>query len=143
MTAQTASAVADNWAVLVCTSAFWHNYRHVSNLMSLYRIIRGQGMPRERIIVMLADDIACGDRNAVPGTVFNRHHEKGEIGEVYRGLCGLSVDGECIPVAYSGGAVSVDSFMRLLTGMFPTPFFYVESILICNLLIGFHDASAI
>lgn len=108
--------VRDNWAVLVCTSAFWHNYRHVSNLLSIYRIIRNLGMPRERIILMLADDVACADRNAVPGTVYNRNHKKGDLGEVYGGVCSLSNNEETIPVAYAGGNVSVDSFMRLLTG---------------------------
>jgi len=27
----------DNWAVLVCTSRFWFNYRHVANTLALYR----------------------------------------------------------------------------------------------------------
>uniref|UniRef100_A0A7N0V672 GPI-anchor transamidase n=1 Tax=Kalanchoe fedtschenkoi TaxID=63787 RepID=A0A7N0V672_KALFE len=27
----------NNWAVLVCTSRFWFNYRHMANTLSLYR----------------------------------------------------------------------------------------------------------
>ena len=69
---------------------------------------------------MLADDVACADRNAIPGTVFNRHHDKGGTGEVYGGLCDISdAEGtESVRVAYAGGNVNVESFMRLLTGGF-------------------------
>jgi len=114
---------ADNWAVIVCTSAYWHNYRHVSNALSMYRILLGMGMPRERIILMLADDVACADRNCMPGTVFNRHHDKGDHGEVYGGVESISDSGsnEAVRVAYAGGNVTVESFMRLLTGEFHHP----------------------
>jgi phosphatidylinositol glycan class K len=26
-----------NWAVIVCTSRYWYNYRHMSNALSFYR----------------------------------------------------------------------------------------------------------
>jgi len=29
----------DNWAVLVCTSRFWFNYRHVANALAMYRYV--------------------------------------------------------------------------------------------------------
>uniref|UniRef100_H2Y7H5 GIY-YIG domain-containing protein n=1 Tax=Ciona savignyi TaxID=51511 RepID=H2Y7H5_CIOSA len=29
------SAHTNNWAVLVCTSRFWFNYRHVANALSI------------------------------------------------------------------------------------------------------------
>jgi GPI-anchor transamidase subunit K len=55
-----------NWAVLVCTSAYWYNYRHMANTLSLYRTVRRLGVPDSNIILMLADDVACNARNAYP-----------------------------------------------------------------------------
>jgi hypothetical protein len=55
-----------NWAVLVCTSAYWYNYRHMANTLSLYRTVRRLGIPDSNIILMLADDVACNPRNPYP-----------------------------------------------------------------------------
>ena len=30
----------NNWAMLVYTSRFWFNYRHVANVLSIYRIVK-------------------------------------------------------------------------------------------------------
>jgi glycosylphosphatidylinositol transamidase (GPIT) subunit GPI8 len=32
-----AASHTNNWAVLVCTSRYWFNYRHMANTLSLYR----------------------------------------------------------------------------------------------------------
>ncbi|CAF93106.1 unnamed protein product, partial [Tetraodon nigroviridis] len=39
------SAHTNNWAVLVCTSRFWFNYRHVANTLSVYRSVKRLGIP--------------------------------------------------------------------------------------------------
>lgn len=66
----------NNWAVLVCSSRYWFNYRHVANVLSLYRSVKRLGIPDSRIILMLADDMPCNARNPRPATVFNNayHH---------------------------------------------------------------------
>ncbi len=46
-------------AVLVCTSRFYYNYRHVANTLSMYRTVKRLGIPDSNIILMLADDVAC------------------------------------------------------------------------------------
>jgi phosphatidylinositol glycan class K len=81
----------NNWAVLVCSSRYWFNYRHVANVLSLYRSVKRLGIPDSRIIIMLADDMACNPRNPRPATVFNNayHHINvyGDDVEVdYRGM---------------------------------------------------------
>jgi hypothetical protein len=38
----------DNWAVILCTSRYWHNYRHSSNALAIHRILRSHGYPEER-----------------------------------------------------------------------------------------------
>lgn len=35
----------NNWAVLVDTSRFWFNYRHVANVLSMYRSVKRLGIP--------------------------------------------------------------------------------------------------
>lgn len=40
-----ASSHTNNWVVLVCTSRFWFNYRHVANVLSLYHSVKRLGIP--------------------------------------------------------------------------------------------------
>ncbi|RKP04994.1 peptidase C13 family-domain-containing protein, partial [Thamnocephalis sphaerospora] len=93
----------NNWAVLVCTSRFWFNYRHIANTLSIYRTVKRLGIPDSNIILMLADDVACNARNKLPGTVFNNANKQ------------LELVGQSIEVDYRGYDVTVENFIRLLT----------------------------
>ena len=55
-----------NWAVLVCASRYWFNYRHIANTLSMYRTVKRLGIPDSNIILMLADDMARHSLNAQP-----------------------------------------------------------------------------
>ena len=44
----------NNWAVLIDTSRFWLNYRHIANTLSIYRTVKRLGIPDSNIILMLA-----------------------------------------------------------------------------------------
>ena len=46
------SGHTNNWAVLVDTSRFWFNYRHVANVLSIYRSVKRLGIP-DRYVNML------------------------------------------------------------------------------------------
>lgn len=46
------SGHTNNWAVLVCTSRFWFNYRHIANTLSVYRTVKRLGVPDSNIILM-------------------------------------------------------------------------------------------
>ena len=70
------SGHTNNWAVLVDTSRFWFNYRHVANVLSIYRSVKRLGIPDSRIILMVADDMACNARNPHPATVFNNANQQ-------------------------------------------------------------------
>ena len=107
-----------NWAVLVSTSRFWFNYRHLANVLSLYRTVKRLGIPDSQIILMLPDDMACNPRNSFPGSVFNDksrlldlYDDKG--GEQKEGMGGIEVD-------YRGNEVTVENFIRLLTDRWPS-----------------------
>ncbi|XP_040912102.1 GPI-anchor transamidase [Toxotes jaculatrix] len=102
------SGHTNNWAVLVCTSRFWFNYRHVANTLSVYRSVKRLGIPDSHIVLMLADDMACNHRNPKPATVFS--HKNME----------LNVYGDDVEVDYRGYEVTVENFLRVLTGRLPT-----------------------
>ena len=112
-----------NWAVLVSTSRFWFNYRHLANVLSMYRTVKRLGIPDSQIILMLPDDMACNPRNSFPGTVFNDksrlldlYDDKGTgdgTDEQREGMGGIEVD-------YRGNEVTVENFIRLLTDRWPS-----------------------
>lgn len=93
----------NNWAVLVCTSAFWFNYRHTANTLAVYKHAKRLGIPDDHIILMLADDMACNGRNQYQGQVFGGTD------------LSMNVYGEDIEVDYRGCEVTVEMFIRLLT----------------------------
>jgi glycosylphosphatidylinositol transamidase (GPIT) subunit GPI8 len=75
----------------------------------MYRTVKRLGIPDSQIILMLADDIACNPRNSFPGTVFNNADRA------------LDLYGDNIEVDYRGYEVTVENFIRLLTGTLPSP----------------------
>lgn len=97
----------NNWAVLVDTSRFWFNYRHVANVLSIYRSVKRLGIPDSQIILMVADDMPCNLRNPRPATVFNNANEH------------INVYGDDVEVDYRGYEVTVENFLRLLIGRLP------------------------
>ncbi|GBG85060.1 hypothetical protein CBR_g39523 [Chara braunii] len=97
-------AHTNNWAVLVCTSRYWFNYRHVANTLSLYRTVKRLGIADDHIILMLADDMACNARNTYPAQVFNNKNRR------------LNLYGDNVEVDYRGYEVTVENFLRVLTG---------------------------
>jgi phosphatidylinositol glycan class K len=119
----TSATHTSNWAVLVSTSRFWFNYRHLANVLSLYRTVKRLGIPDSQIILMLPDDMACNPRNSFPGSVFNDksrlldlYDDKGQsdgTGEQKEGMGGIEVD-------YRGNEVTVENFIRLLTDRWPS-----------------------
>ncbi|EEB08515.1 pig-K [Schizosaccharomyces japonicus yFS275] len=101
------STHTNNWAVLISTSRFWFNYRHIANVLGIYRSVKRLGIPDDQIILMLADDIACNPRNMFPASVFGNADRA------------LDLYGDDIQVDYRGYEVTVESFIRLLTGRVP------------------------
>jgi len=101
------SGHTNNWAILVDTSRFWFNYRHVANVLSIYRSVKRLGIPDSQIILMIADDMACNARNPRPATVFNNANQN------------INVYGDDVEVDYRGYEVTVENFIRVLTGRLP------------------------
>ncbi|ETI25442.1 hypothetical protein G647_02215 [Cladophialophora carrionii CBS 160.54] len=99
----TLAAHTSNWAVLVSTSRFWFNYRHLANTLSLYRTVKRLGIPDSQILLLLPDDMACNPRNAFSGTVYSNADRR------------MDLYGENVEVDYRGYEVTVENFIRLLT----------------------------
>lgn len=76
----------------------------MANTLSLYRTVKRLGIPDERIILMLADDMACNPRNNYPAQVFNNENHQ------------LNLYGDNVEVDYRGYEVTVENFLRVLTG---------------------------
>jgi len=66
--------------------------------------VKRLGIPDSRIILLVADDMACNPRNPRPATVFNNADEH------------INVYGDDVEVDYRGYEVTVENFVRLLTG---------------------------
>ncbi|EFJ48837.1 hypothetical protein VOLCADRAFT_60020 [Volvox carteri f. nagariensis] len=94
----------NNWAVLVSTSRFWLNYRHIVNTMSIYHVVKRLGIPDSNIILMIPDDMACNARNPLPAQLFNNESHL------------LDVYGQDVEVDYRGYEVTVSNFLQVMTG---------------------------
>jgi len=76
----------------------------MANTLAMYRTIKRLGIPDSNILLMLADDVSCNARNSFPAEVYANKDKK------------LDLYGEGIEVDYRGYEVTVESFLRLLTG---------------------------
>jgi phosphatidylinositol glycan class K len=76
----------------------------MANTLAMYRTLKRLGMPDSNIILMLADDVACSARNPFPATVYANSGRQ------------MDLYGDAVEVDYRGYEVTVESFLRLLTG---------------------------
>uniref|UniRef100_S4RHV7 Legumain n=1 Tax=Petromyzon marinus TaxID=7757 RepID=S4RHV7_PETMA len=93
---------ADTWVVLVAGSNGYYNYRHQADACHAYQIVHKAGVPDERVIVMMYDDIAGNDENPTKGIIINK--PKGP--DVYSG----------VPKDYIGENVTPQVFLSVLKG---------------------------
>ncbi|KAF8875063.1 peptidase C13 family-domain-containing protein [Infundibulicybe gibba] len=76
----------------------------MSNALGMYRTVKRLGIPDSNIILMLADDAACNSRNKFAGCVYANPGRD------------LDLYGNNIEVDYRGYEVTVENFIRVLTG---------------------------
>lgn len=100
-------AHADNWAVIVAGSNTFSNYRHQTDACHAYQVVKKNGIPDERIVVMIYDDIAKDEENPLPGQLFNKPTAAGTPGvDVYAGC----------QKDYTGEDVTAANFLAVITG---------------------------
>ncbi|MCX6698602.1 MAG: ABC transporter substrate-binding protein [Methanomicrobiales archaeon] len=59
------------FAVIVGPSKGWQNYRHQSDALAVYTLLRGNGVPDDHIILMLYDDVPYALENPIRGDIHN------------------------------------------------------------------------
>ncbi|XP_037285238.2 legumain [Rhipicephalus microplus] len=90
------------WALLVAGSFSYFNYRHHADICHAYHVLHNHGVPDERIVVMMFDDIANSSLNPTRGVIIN--HPKGN--DVYQG----------VPKDYTRHLVTAQNFLDILQG---------------------------
>lgn len=96
-------SLADNWALLVAGSNEYYNYRHQADICHAYQILHKNGIPDERIVVMMYDDIAGNSENPKKGQIFNKPGGP----DVYHGVI----------KDYTKKTVTPSNFLRILQGL--------------------------
>ena len=98
---------AEHFAVLVCGSHTYGNYRHHADVAHAYHVAVSGGIKKQNIIVMMYDDVVNDIENPFPGQLFNKPTPAGTPGiDVYHG----------VPKDYTGNAVTAVNFLAVLTG---------------------------
>ncbi|KAL7516416.1 hypothetical protein ACHAWX_001436 [Stephanocyclus meneghinianus] len=95
-----------NVAIIVSSSRYWFNYRHVTNALSMYHLLKRGGFSDDNIVLMLADDIPCNMRNVYRGKIFSRGARGGQGEDLMNN----------VEIDYYGTDVTVDAFLRVLLG---------------------------
>jgi glycosylphosphatidylinositol transamidase (GPIT) subunit GPI8 len=89
-------------AVIIAPTNGWINYRHQADGLTLYTLLRDNGVPDDHIILMLYDDIPALPENPIPGNV----HHVPEGSNIRLGA----------NVAYTGSQVTAATLNNVLTG---------------------------
>jgi len=102
-------ATAENYAVLVCGSNTYQNYRHHADIAHAYQILTRGGVKAENIITMMYDDVPHSSDNPFPGKLYNKPAKTmEEANEVY-GAVKDHID-------YKGSDVNPSNFIAVMTG---------------------------
>ena len=100
-----AIASADNWAVLVCGSNGYWNYRHHADIAHAYQIVKKGGIAEDHIITMMYNDVPFDEKNnPYPGKLYNRPGD--DSPDVYEGVV----------IDYEKEACSAANLIKVLTG---------------------------
>ena len=100
---------SNTWYVLLSSSKFYFNYRHLTNVLAVYRYLRRAGIADDHILLMLPDNYACNARNVFPGKIYrNTEH----LESIFEGA-GCASD---LEVDVSGEALNVGRIFSVLRG---------------------------
>ena len=99
-----AFASASNWAVLVCGSNGFPNYRHHADVAHAYQVMKRGGIPEDHIITMMYNDVPFSRYNPFPGQLYNRPGD--DSPDVYDGVV----------VDYEREAVIPENLLKILVG---------------------------
>ena len=93
-----------NHAVILSSSRFWFNYRHAVNALSIYNLVKQNGIPDENIILMLADEFPTNPRNPLKNQMYDGGSKRISL-----------IDSET-QIDYRGDDVTVENLRNVLLG---------------------------
>jgi GPI-anchor transamidase subunit K len=118
----------DTWAVIVCTSRYWFNYRHMANALAIYKRVKQNGVPDNRIILMSSLEAQNDPRNPYPGKIFSTNNiEKMNLNitnnnefrdsHLFSTLSSTKAkaDDDDVQIDYGGNDCNTENFLRLLS----------------------------
>jgi phosphatidylinositol glycan class K len=112
--------MSDNWVVLVSTSRYWFNYRHLSNALSIYWIVKRLGIKDDHIIFMNAFDSVCSSKNPVSGEIYKNgiKYKQNESQSIINNEKDnyFNIYDQDIEIDYRNEDCNVDNFIRILIG---------------------------
>jgi phosphatidylinositol glycan class K len=95
-----------NHAVIVSSSRYWFNYRHVMNALAIYDLIRKQGVPDSNIILMLADELPTNPRHP------NKNHMDNSVSS----SSSSTLYSQDVEIDFRGDEVTVENLAKVLLG---------------------------
>ena len=102
----------DTWVVVVGASRYFANYRHAGNALAVRKAARRFGVPRDRILVLLAEDPTLDARNPMRGEVYLHANQK------FTDNLAIDDDGTYADVDYANEEVTPELVRNLLTGRY-------------------------
>lgn len=72
----------DRWALLVCSSDEWENYRHAADVLGVYQLLKSKGYDDEHIILIFSDTFSGNPNNLHPGEIRRTHNEPNLLKDV-------------------------------------------------------------
>jgi len=103
-----------NHAVILSSSRYWFNYRHTANALSIYQMLRSSGFQDDHVVLMIADEYGVNPRNPVKNHLYNTASDSLQKQQTFYNRPSLLNDETVID--YRGEDVTVDNFVRVLTG---------------------------
>lgn len=96
------------YAVLVQGSTDFYNYRHAADVLSVYQLLRANGLDDEHIILIMDKSLAADPKNPAPGTIHRNVVEP----DLYGGTEGIPA----AVVDYDSADLSVADIADILLG---------------------------
>lgn len=99
------------WAVIGALSKDWNNYRHQADALTVYSLLKDQGVSEDRIVLLVYDDIPTDRRNTKPGEVYHIPGEKEVRKGAYPDFVGEEVTKDLLRIILSGIGPETESGM--------------------------------
>jgi hypothetical protein len=101
------------WAVIGALTKDWNNYRHQADALTVYNLLKDRGVPDDRIVLLLYDDIPTDRKNTKPGEVYHIPGEKEVRKGAYPDYIGEEVTKDLLQAILSGtGSESESGMLR-------------------------------